>query len=130
MSTEVTIDRIRFEDEVTDGDWAHRLWRFDICIGPEEGPSRERVISNSPFRTGMALDEPSSSDILESLAMDLQSVQGYDDWMDWAEELDGLTSAKATRESRDAFQKISIMRTLFEEYGVDVEAFIEQHADH
>jgi hypothetical protein len=131
QTSTVVIDRIRFDQEIYNTDWPHRLWRFDICISEsDESPSMERVYANSPFMCGMALDEPTPADILESLAMDLQSIEPYTDWLDWAEDLDGLTSAKAARESRENFGKIETMRALFTEYGVDVAAFIAEHVEH
>jgi hypothetical protein len=119
----VTIDNIKFDGESQEDGWQHRRWRYDLYVGDEP------LYLNSPYRTGMALDEPSESDILAGLAADLSSTAGYTDWLDWAEDLDGLRDAESARKSREAFRTIETLRTLLTEHGVDAEAFTGAHTE-
>lgn len=117
---ELTIENIRFDTgPVTDADgWEHNLWRFDLSV---DGVG---IYWNSPFRTGMALSEPSEGDILESILLDLQSIDGYADWLDWHCSFwgDGA-DADQLRRSRDAFSTIRTMRSLILENSTDPEAY-------
>ncbi len=109
------VDRIREDGTHTEDGWQHRRYRFDLYAGSFDEAGY--VLSNAPYRMGMGLLDwpPTADEIIESILTDIQSIEGCEDWVDWAEELGSLTDAKSVRKARDDYHEINARRSLIEE---------------
>lgn len=112
----VEVTNIRADGDGTpirdESGWQHYAYRFDLVAGGQI------IVGNAPFRQGMAHTvAPTADEILESLALDFQSIEGYTDWLDWADDLALLDSAATARKARDSFREIAARASLIIEAG-------------
>lgn len=56
---------------------------------------------------------PSLVEIVSALLIDITSIEGRDDWMEWAEEFGMPETAQAARELEDSFKKAQATRRFF-----------------
>ena len=93
-----------------------RPGRASLC--GDDSRLRERV--RAQYR-------PTAYDVVAALLSDQACVEGYTDWMDWAEDLGQLGSAKETRQSRQNWDLIQgrtaqLRRLLGNDYAAALEA--------
>lgn len=119
---EATIKNIRADgpQRADASGWKHNPYRFDIYVGDD------LIWSGLPFKTGTGwTEEPTEADILDSLAMDIASLgdgyeDNYEDWIDYAEEMDMLGDAKSARAAKAAYEQTVTLRTLILEAGAEL----------
>jgi hypothetical protein len=105
----------------TDSDkWEHHDFRFTLEINDD------LYLGNAPYMAGMA-HNPSDvtiEDCFGAVLSDITSVEGYDDWTDWADDLGIVEDAKSAKKAQTDFQEIKARASLLYD-AIGGEAFAE-----
>lgn len=88
--------------ETAENGWEHGAYRFTLNIGDA------LYLGNAPYYAGTAHNpnEVTIQDCFAAILSDISSVDGHDDWAEWADDLGLVTDAKSAKSAQRDFAEI------------------------
>lgn len=105
--------------DTSDG-WAHHAFRANLYI------AGDLYLGNMPYSAGMG-HEPSDvtlEDVFGAVLSDISSIDGCEDWTEWADDLALITDAKSAKKAMQDYGEISARAELLRE-AIGADAYAE-----